>query len=239
METKLTEIKDETLPKHIGIIMDGNGRWAQQRGLHRVMGHREGVKTVRKILYASQALGIKYLTVYAFSTENWKRPQSEVNALMQLFREYIKKEKKDMNKNNVRLVFSGKKEGLSPKLIEEMNSAVEFLSKNNGIVFNIAFNYGGRSEIIDAVNRIVKEGKEVNEEEFRNYLYNPAIPDPELIIRTSGEMRMSNFLTWQAAYSEFYVTDKNWPDFNNDDLKKALENYAKRDRRFGGIKNGK
>ncbi|MCJ8342005.1 MAG: isoprenyl transferase [Cetobacterium sp.] len=224
------------IPNHIGIIMDGNGRWAKKRNLPRTLGHREGAKTLRKILtYASQR-GVKYLTVYAFSTENWKRAKEEVDALMFLFKTYIKSERKNLMKNNVRFLVSGRTEGVSDSLLEAIRDLEETTKKNTGIVLNIAFNYGGRAEIIDAVNKIINQGKkEITEDTFKEYLYNN-IPDPELIIRTSGEFRISNFLLWQVAYSEFYITDLFWPEFDEKAFDDAINSYNKRDRRFGGAK---
>ncbi len=225
--------------KHIAIIMDGNGRWAKKQGKSRIFGHKAGVKTLKKILIEAKKLNIKYLTVYAFSTENWKRPKSEVEALMFLFKEYLKNEIKELDKNNVALRFSGRKTGISSTLLKLMKESEEKLSVNDGITLNIAFNYGGRAEIIDAVNTVLKDNKveDINEESFRNYLYQSDIPDPELIIRTSGEFRVSNFLLWQLAYSEFHITEKLWPDFDEEDLQKAVEEYKKRERRYGGVKN--
>ncbi|SJZ98781.1 undecaprenyl diphosphate synthase [Cetobacterium ceti] len=224
------------IPNHIGIIMDGNGRWAKKRNLPRTLGHREGAKTLRKILtYASQR-GVKYLTVYAFSTENWKRAKEEVDALMFLFKTYIKSERKNLMKNNVRFLVSGRTEGVSDSLLEAIRDLEETTKENTGIVLNIAFNYGGRAEIIDAVNKIINQGKkEITEDTFKEYLYNN-IPDPELIIRTSGEFRISNFLLWQVAYSEFYITDLFWPEFDEKAFDDAINSYNKRDRRFGGAK---
>lgn len=224
------------IPNHIGIIMDGNGRWAKKRNLPRTLGHREGAKTLRKILtYASQR-GVKYLTVYAFSTENWKRAKEEVDALMFLFKTYIKSERKNLMKNNVRFLVSGRTEGVSDSLLEAIRDLEETTKENTGIVLNIAFNYGGRAEIIDAVNKIINQGKkEITEDSFKEYLYNN-IPDPELIIRTSGEFRISNFLLWQVAYSEFYITDLFWPEFDEKAFDDAINSYNKRDRRFGGAK---
>jgi len=229
----------DKIPVHLGIIMDGNGRWAEKLGKTRVSGHKEGVKTLKNILMYSKEIGIKYLTVYAFSTENWKRPKAEVEALMFLFKEYLLKEVKNLDENNVKLRFSGRREGVNNSLLKLMDESVEKLSKNDGITFNIAFNYGGRAEILDAVNNILKENnkKDISEEEISKNLYNPDIPDPELIIRTSGEFRISNFLLWEAAYSEFYITDKFWPEFDKDELLKAIESYNKRERKFGGLKN--
>ena len=224
------------VPNHIAIIMDGNGRWAKKRGLPRTFGHKEGAAALRKVITHAAQLGIKYLTVYAFSTENWKRSQEEVSALMFLFESYIKNEGKNIMKNNIRFMVSGRSEHVSPSLLKAIRELEEKSKNNTGLTFNIAFNYGGRAEIIDAVNKILKSGKqEISEEDFSNYLYNK-LPDPELLIRTSGEMRISNFLLWQIAYSELYITDTLWPDFNEAELEKAIENFNKRDRRFGGVK---
>lgn len=224
------------VPNHIAIIMDGNGRWAKKRGLPRTFGHKEGAAALRKVITHAAQLGIKYLTVYAFSTENWKRSQEEVSALMFLFKSYIKNEEKNIMKNNIRFMVSGRSEHVSPSLLKAIRELEEKSKNNTGLTFNIAFNYGGRAEIIDAVNKILKSGKqEISEEDFSNYLYNK-LPDPELLIRTSGEMRISNFLLWQIAYSELYITDTLWPDFNEAELEKAIENFNKRDRRFGGVK---
>lgn len=223
------------VPNHIAIIMDGNGRWARSKMLPRTMGHREGAKTLDKILNYCGKIGVKYLTVYAFSTENWKRPEKEVNTLMKLFSEYMKKERDKMMKNGIRFMVSGRREGVDPKLIEEIEELEEFTKGNQGITLNIAFNYGGRAEIIDAVNKIIAEGREeIKEEEFSRYLYND-IPDPELLIRTSGEIRISNFLLWQIAYSEIYITDLYWPQFTEAEMDKAIASYNKRERKFGGL----
>lgn len=224
------------VPDHIAIIMDGNGRWAKKRGLPRTLGHREGAASLRKVITHAAELGVKYLTVYAFSTENWKRSQEEVSALMFLFKSYIKNEEKNIIKNNIRFMVSGRTDNVSPTLLKAIHQLEEKSSKNTGLTFNIAFNYGGRAEIIDAVNKVIKSGAEnITEEEFGKYLYNN-LPDPELLIRTSGEMRISNFLLWQIAYSEIYITDTLWPDFDEAELEKAIENFNKRDRRFGGVK---
>lgn len=227
---------EKQVPKHIAIIMDGNGRWAKKRGLPRTFGHKEGAAALRKIITHAAEIGVKYLTVYAFSTENWKRSQEEVNALMFLFKSYIKNEEKNIMKNNIRFMVSGRKENVSESLLEAIDKLQDKSKNNTGLTFNIAFNYGGRAEIIDAVNKILKSGKEsIDEEEFSKYLYND-IPDPELLIRTSGELRISNFLLWQIAYSEIYITDTLWPDFDERELDIAIESYMKRDRRFGGVK---
>lgn len=224
------------VPNHIAIIMDGNGRWAKEKGMPRTYGHKAGADTLRKILTSCGELGIKYLTVYAFSTENWKRAKEEVETLMFLFKTYLKNEKKLLMKNNVKFLVSGRKEGVSKDLLAEISKLEETTKGNTGITLNIAFNYGGRAELVDAIKEIVKNNeKEITEETVEKYLYNQ-LPDPELLIRTSGEMRISNFLLWQIAYSEIYVTDTYWPDFNKDELIKAIESYQKRDRRFGGVK---
>ncbi|MGL4402971.1 MAG: isoprenyl transferase [Fusobacteriaceae bacterium] len=226
---------EKEIPQHLAIIMDGNGRWAKKRFLPRTIGHNEGAKTLRKILTHSQKLGIKYLTVYAFSTENWKRAEEEVGALMALFKKYLQSEEKEFMKNDVRFIVSGRREGINSELLEAIDRVEKNTSQNRGITLNLAFNYGGRSEIIDAVNKIIESGeKNITEESFRKYLYND-IPDPELLIRTSGEIRISNFLLWQIAYSEIYITEKFWPDFNERDLEIAIESYRKRERRFGGV----
>lgn len=228
---------DNKLPLHIGIIMDGNGRWAKQRGKNRLVGHREGVESVRNIVEASKNMGIKYLTLYAFSTENWKRATEEVNGLMLLFEQFLKIEKKRMLNENVRLRIIGRKEGVSERLLKVIEKIEkETYSENPALELNIAFNYGGRAEIVDGINKLLKEGKDsITEEEFRNYLYNTYMPDPELIIRTSGEFRTSNFLLWESAYSEYYITDVLWPDFREEQLKTAINSYMKRERRFGGV----
>lgn len=224
------------VPNHVAIIMDGNGRWAKKRGLPRTLGHREGAASLRKVITHAAKMGIKYLTVYAFSTENWKRSQDEVSALMFLFKTYIKNEEKNIMKNNIRFMVSGRKDNVSLALIKAIENLEEKSKNNTGLTFNIAFNYGGRAEIVDAVNKIIESGVEsIDEESFSKYLYND-LPDPELFIRTSGELRISNFLLWQIAYSEIYITDTLWPDFDEAELEKAIENFNKRDRRFGGVK---
>ena len=231
-------MKENKLPLHVGIIMDGNGRWAKQRGKNRLVGHREGVESVRVIVEASKKIGIQNLTLYAFSTENWKRATEEVNGLMLLFEQFLKSEKKLMLKENIRLRIIGRKEGVSDRLLRVIDEVEkETYLPNPSLELNIAFNYGGRAEIVDGINQLLKEGKtSINEEEFRAYLYNTYMPDPELIIRTSGEFRTSNFLLWESAYSEYYITETLWPDFKEEQLKMAIESYMKRDRRFGGVK---
>ena len=231
-------MKENKLPLHVGIIMDGNGRWAKQRGKNRLIGHKEGAERVIDIVEASKNLGIKYLTLYAFSTENWKRATEEVNGLMLLFEQFLKSQKKMMLKEKVRLRIIGKKEEVSERLLKVIDKVEkDTYLENPTLELNIAFNYGGRTEIIDGINQLLKEGKtSINEEEFRAYLYNTYMPDPELIIRTSGEFRTSNFLLWESAYSEYYITETLWPDFKEEQLKMAIESYMKRDRRFGGVK---
>lgn len=222
------------VPNHIAIIMDGNGRWAKNQNKPRVFGHKAGANTLRKIMEYCNKIGVTYLTVYAFSTENWKRSQEEVDALMFLFKSYIKSERENLLKNKIRFMVSGREEGVNPSLMGAIKELEEATSKDYEMTLNIAFNYGGRAEITDAVNKILKDGRtSVTEEEFSKYLYND-IPDPDFVIRTSGEFRISNFLLWQIAYSEIYITDKYWPDFDEAEMEKAILSYSKRERRFGG-----
>lgn len=223
--------------KHIGFIMDGNGRWAKKQNKPRMYGHYVGAYKIEEVVRWCTEYGVKYTTFYAFSTENWKRPKREVNFIFGLLQSKIEEFYQRMNKEGVRLIFSGRLEELGDKLYNICMEYQEKTQKNDRIVVNMALNYGGRAEIIDAINKIIKQDiKSIDEESFRKYLYWPDIPDPDLIIRTSGEMRLSNFLTWQSAYSELYFTDVLWPDFSKDDLKLAIEDFNKRQRRFGGIK---
>ncbi|MBR6526697.1 MAG: isoprenyl transferase [Lachnospiraceae bacterium] len=231
------------IPAHVAIIMDGNGRWAKKRGLPRKMGHVEGCKVVEQTVEDAARLGIQYLTVYAFSTENWKRSEDEVDALMQLFRYYAKRLLKIANENNVRVKFIGDISRFAPDIIEGIRSLEETSAKNTGLTFCIAVNYGSRDEIRRGMTRMMedcREGKilpsEVTEETISSYLDTADMPDPDLLIRTSGEERLSNFILWQLAYSEFYFADVLWPDFNKDELVKAIEAYNGRDRRFGNAK---
>lgn len=229
---------ETSIPKHIAIIMDGNGRWAKEKGKLRVEGHKKGAENIEKIIDYSIKLGVKYLTVYAFSTENWKRPEVEVKALMKLFAKYLDDKKEELKKQGVKLLVTGTEENIPNKLLKKIRNTEEYLSDCNQITFNIAFNYGGRKEIVDGINKILKENRgneEINEEEFKKYMYRPEIPDPELVIRTSGEFRVSNFLLWEIAYSEFYVTNVYWPDFDEREYDLAIASYNKRDRRFGGV----
>lgn len=222
------------VPRHIAIIMDGNGRWAKNRNKPRVFGHKAGAATLRKTLEYCRKIGVQYLTVYAFSTENWKRSKEEVDALMFLFKTYINSEREELIKNKIRFMVSGREDGVSPDLLKAIRDLEEATSKDYEVTLNIAFNYGGRAEITDAVNKILKDGKtHITEEDFSKYLYND-IPDPDFLIRTSGEFRLSNFLLWQIAYTEIYVTEKYWPDFDEEEMDKAIESYSKRERRFGG-----
>ena len=222
------------VPRHIAIIMDGNGRWAKNRNKPRVFGHKAGAATLRKTLEYCRKIGVQYLTVYAFSTENWKRSKEEVDALMFLFKTYINSEREELIKNKIRFMVSGREDGVSPELLKAIRDLEEATSKDYEVTLNIAFNYGGRAEITDAVNKILKDGKNhITEEDFSKYLYND-IPDPDFLIRTSGEFRLSNFLLWQIAYTEIYVTEKYWPDFDEEEMDKAIESYSRRERRFGG-----
>lgn len=223
--------------EHIAIIMDGNGRWAKKRALARTFGHMEGAKALRKIIEYLSKINVKYLTVYAFSTENWNRSEDEVSTLMSLFLKYIRNERKNMMKNGIRFFVSGRKNNVPKELLEEIEKLQEETKDNKNLTLNIAFNYGGRAELVDAVNSIIESGeKKIDELSFRKYLYND-FPDPDLVIRTSGEYRISNFLLWQIAYSELYITDVLWPDFDEKEINRAIENYFNRDRRFEGIKN--
>ncbi|NQT06983.1 MAG: isoprenyl transferase [Candidatus Omnitrophica bacterium] len=222
------------LPRHIAIIMDGNGRWAKIHNLPKIAGHRKGVEAVREAVTYCRAEGIQVLTVYAFSTENWNRPKKEVGALMALLGEEISKETDNLKKNDVRLSFIGRIDDLPGPLLKRIRESEDRTKACKGLIFNLAINYGARSEIIDAVNKILSgPKKEIKEEEFSSFLYTKGLPDPDLLIRTSGEMRISNFLLWQASYAEFYFTEKLWPDFTKADLKEAIETYQKRSRRFG------
>jgi undecaprenyl diphosphate synthase len=228
------------LPKHIAIIMDGNGRWAKERRLPKIIGHKKGSESVREILKACGELGIKYLTLYTFSTENWKRPQKEVAGLMRLLETLLDKETKNLNKNNVRLNIIGRVQDLPEGLRAKLKRSMETTRDNTGVTLTLALSYGGRTEIVDGVKRVIDDvgsgrikPEDINEENFNNYLYTFNMPDPDLLIRTSGEMRISNFLLWQMSYSEFYITKKLWPDFKKTDLEKAIREYQKRQRRYG------
>jgi undecaprenyl diphosphate synthase len=226
------------IPTHVAIIMDGNGRWALSRGLPRLAGHRAGTENLRRIIRACVEFGVKYLTIYAFSTENWGRPREEIKGLMNILEDVIDKELAELHKEGVQLRHIGRLERLDPKIQEKVLNAIELTRNNQRLILNVAFNYGGRDEIICAIYKMIKDGvkpEEVNEELVSRYLFTAGVPDPDLIIRTSGELRISNFLIWQAAYSEWYVTPIYWPDFNKEEFHKALDAYAQRDRRFGGL----
>ena len=226
------------VPLHVAIIMDGNGRWARARGLPRLAGHRAGVDNLRRVLEAASEFGIRYLTIYAFSTENWSRPPDEVRGLLNILEDVIDRELQSLNKNGVQLRHIGRLERLSPELQAKVHQAVELTQHNERLVLNIAWNYGGRDEIVQAMRRMMENGvlpDEVDEDLVSQYLYTAGIPDPDLIIRTSGELRVSNFLIWQGAYAEWYVTPTYWPDFGREELLEALWEYARRDRRFGRV----
>jgi undecaprenyl diphosphate synthase len=237
MVKKTTASRSQT-PTHVAIIMDGNGRWALARGLPRLVGHRAGTENLRRIITACVEFGVKYLTIYAFSTENWGRPREEVEGLMNILEDVIDRELAELNKEGVQLRHIGRLERLDPKLQEKVMDAIDLTKHNDRLILNVAFNYGGRDEIVDAIQKMIKDGVKVDEvtsDLVSHYLYTAGVPDPELIIRTSGELRVSNFLIWQGAYSEWYVTSVYWPDFNKDEFRKALDTYAQRDRRYGGL----
>ncbi len=234
------------LPAHVAIIMDGNGRWAKTRGLPRVAGHKAGVEPVREVVETCARLGLQCLTLYAFSIENWKRPRAEVDTLWRLLRYYLKAELPRLVRNNIRLHVIGRPESLPAAAYEELQDTVARTASNTGLRLNLAINYGGRAEIVDACNRMVQDARRagniekltVTEESLSANLYTAGTPDPDLLIRTSGEMRISNFLLWQIAYAELYVTETLWPDFRQADLLRAIAEYQKRDRRFGGLTAG-
>jgi len=234
-------IDNENLPQHLAIIMDGNGRWAKERGLPRSVGHKEGVKAVKRVISNCIDLNIPILTLFAFSTENWKRPKNEVLYLINLFNKALNREKENLIKNNIRINFLGRIKDLPDSIIKQMDEVIELTKKNNKLILNIAINYGGRAEIVDAINSIilmVYEKKinirDINENIVRDNLYTHGLPDPDLLIRTAGEMRISNFMIWQIAYTEFWVTPVYWPDFNKINLIEAIKDFQKRVRKFGG-----
>jgi undecaprenyl diphosphate synthase len=231
------------LPRHVAVIMDGNGRWAQRRHLPRMAGHKAGTDTARTTIETCARLKIEALTLYAFSVENWRRPKAETDFLMQLLQEYLRQEMPLIQKNNIRMRFLGRADDLPEGVRRDTREAEAETAKNTGTVLCVALNYGGRAEIVDAVNRILDEkksagGRNVTEEEFAGKMYTAGLPDPDLLIRTSGEMRVSNFLLWQIAYAEIYVTETLWPDFNRARLLEAFVDYQKRERRYGGIGDG-
>ena len=224
------------VPEHIAIIMDGNGRWAKARHLPRLAGHREGANAVKRTIEAAAQRGIRFITLYAFSTENWSRPQDEINGLMDLLCKTLDTYTGEAQKKNYRLLVSGARAKLPPTVLEKIDKAVQTTAQNTGLTVNLALNYGARQELVHAVNTLLAQGKtQISMDDISAHLYQPTVPDPELIIRTSGEERLSNFLLWQAAYSEFYFTPVLWPDFNAQEFQKALDAYATRTRRFGGV----
>ncbi len=234
-------LENMVIPNHVAVILDGNGRWAKKRGIPRAMGHKAGCETLEKMVRVASDVGLNYFTVYGFSTENWKRSEEEVGALMQLFRYYMVRLLKIASANNVRVKMIGDKHRFASDIIKGIDDLVEGTKDNTGMTFVIAINYGGRDEIVRAARKMVQNyqqsGKDValiDEMEFASYLDTTGIPDPDLMIRTSGELRLSNYLLWQLAYSEFYITDCLWPDFNQEELEKAIIAYNKRERRFGG-----
>lgn len=238
MMTQTEILPVDRLPRHVAIIMDGNGRWAIQRGLPRLAGHRAGTENLRRIITASVEFGIPYLTIYAFSTENWGRPPEEVQGLMHILEDVIDKELGELHNEGVQLRHIGRLERLNPKIQKKVLNAVELTRNNSRLILNVAFNYGGRDEIVCAIQRMIRDGvpaEAVTVDLVSQYLFTAGVPDPDLIIRTSGELRVSNFLIWQAAYAEWYVTPTYWPDFDKEEYRKALETYIQRDRRYGGV----
>jgi undecaprenyl diphosphate synthase len=238
-EALVRQINFERLPAHVAVIMDGNGRWAAQRHLPRVEGHRAGIESVREVVEGSARLGIQVLTLYAFSVENWKRPAAEVSTLMMLLKRYLRSELNTLLRNDIRFRVVGRTEDLAADVQRELADAEAQTAASRGMLFNIALNYGGRAEIVEAARRIISEGvapELLDEQRFSAYLYTAGQPDPDLLIRTSGEMRVSNFLLWQIAYAEIWVTETLWPDFRKRHLLEAIVAYQKRERRYGGIK---
>ena len=231
----------EKIPQHVAMIMDGNGRWALQRGLPRLAGHKAGTENLRRVIRSTVEFGVKYLTIYAFSTENWGRPPEEVKGLMYILEDVIDRELNELHKEGVQLRHIGRLERLAPSLQEKVLDAIEVTKNNDRLILNIAFNYGGRDEIVQAIQRMMKDGvppEKVTDELVSQYLYTVGVPDPDLIIRTSGELRVSNFLIWQAAYSEWYITPTFWPDFDKSEYRRALEAFSHRDRRYGKVASG-
>jgi len=235
-QKKPLDFTDIIVPKHVAIIMDGNGRWAKQRHLPRQAGHRAGVENLRRVIEACIEFGINILTIYAFSTENWGRPESEVRGLMRIFRRVLDQELEELDAQGVCLHHLGDLEGIEPSLQQKVLDAIELTKDNDRLILNVAFNYGGRAEILHAIKEMLADGvtaDEVTEELFSSYLFTDGLPDPDLVIRTSGELRVSNFLIWQAAYAEFYAAPEYWPDFGREQLYQALVAYSQRERRYG------
>jgi undecaprenyl diphosphate synthase len=236
--TQSPQVHVARIPVHVGIIMDGNGRWAIARGLPRLAGHRAGVENLRRIIRATVSHGIHHLTLFAFSTENWNRPKAEVTGLMRLIDRSLKRELPELHKQGVQLRHLGLLDGLSPSTRQKVQDAIALTRFNQRLILNLAFNYGGRAEIVHAIKQILSEGirpSMINEEKVSQYLYTGDQPDPDLIIRTSGELRLSNFLLWQGAYAEYYMADVHWPDFDEQEFERALNHFAERERRFGGV----
>jgi undecaprenyl diphosphate synthase len=226
------------VPRHIAIIMDGNGRWARARGKRRLDGHREGLKAIRRVLKACDELGVSVLSLYAFSTENWTRPRTEVDGLMRLFSQTLDREIDELNSEGVQLRITGRRDGLSPRLLRKIEAAEALTRPNHGRVLNLLINYGGRAEIVDAVKKLLASGVDpeaLTDQDISNALYHPDLPEPDLVIRTAGEQRLSNFLVWETAYSEFHFTETLWPDFDKADLVEAIAAFNARERKFGGL----
>ncbi|MBN1665431.1 MAG: isoprenyl transferase [Anaerolineales bacterium] len=242
MSSDLLNVQPERIPCHVAIIMDGNGRWALSRSLPRLAGHRAGTENLRRVIEACGEFGVHYLTIYAFSTENWGRPIEEVRGLMRILEDVIDRELQELHEQGVRLKHIGRLDRLKPSLKQKVLDAIELTRNNDRLVLNVAFNYGGRDEIIWAIRHIISDGippEEVTDELVGKYLFTAGVPDPDLIIRTSGELRGSNFLIWQGAYAEWYFTPTYWPDFGKEELAKAIEEYAHRERRFGRVEKKK
>jgi undecaprenyl diphosphate synthase len=238
MSNSPLNIPAEKIPRHVAIIMDGNGRWAISRGLPRLAGHKAGTENLRRIIRATVEFGIKYLTIYAFSTENWGRPTEEVQGLMGILQDVIDRELNELHQEGVQLRHIGRLERLDPKIQAKVLKAIDLTKDNDKLVLNIAWNYGGRDEIVCAIQKIIRDGippEDITDELVSRYMFTAGVPDPDLVIRTSGELRVSNFLIWQVAYSEWYVTPTYWPDFDREEYRRALETYANRERRFGKV----
>ncbi len=241
MSEPSSNIPLEKVPQHVAMIMDGNGRWALQRGLPRLAGHKAGTENLRRVIRSTVEFGVKYLTIYAFSTENWGRPAEEVNGLMLILQNVIDRELNELHKEGVQLRHIGRLEALDPAIQKKVLNAIDLTKNNDRLILNVAFNYGGRDEIVCAIQKIIKDGisaEDITDELVNKYLFTAGVPDPDLIIRTSGELRVSNFLIWQAAYSEWYITPTFWPDFDKEEYRRALETFAHRDRRFGKVSSG-
>ena len=242
LEFDISDLDMNNIPKHIAIIMDGNGRWAKAQGKVRTFGHQKGAETLKTIVRAADAIGVKAISAYAFSTENWKRPITEVNFIMDLLSRYLTSEIQEFNENNVQVRFLGSREGLPPIVIEKMDNAIRETKNNTGIILNLAINYGGQAEILQAVQRIAQEAKDgsldvsaIDKKVFEDHLYTAGLPAPDLLIRPGGDLRISNFLLWQIAYAEIWTTKTYWPDFTPDHLVEAILAYQGRERRFGGL----